>query len=60
MLKKIITIFTNIKSHIDGDFAYEKYVNHCKIHHKSLETLNKKDFLKKRQKEKFERINRCC
>ncbi len=60
MLNKIKNIFLDLKSYIDGDFAYKKYLEHHKEHHFNQAALDKKTFLNNRQKEKFSKINRCC
>lgn len=60
MFKKIKQIFFEIKNYIDGDFAYKKYLEHHQEHHFKQHPLDKKMFLKNRQKEKFDKINRCC
>ncbi|HLD76965.1 MAG TPA: YbdD/YjiX family protein [Rickettsiales bacterium] len=60
MFKKIIKILREIKNYVDGDFAYKQYVAHHKKYHAQKAILNKKDFLKQRQKDKFDGINRCC
>ena len=60
MFKKIRAAFLAVKNYVDGDFAYDEYLAHHKKHHAESATLDKKQFLKNRQKEKFEKINRCC
>jgi uncharacterized short protein YbdD (DUF466 family) len=53
-MKKILIL---IYRYLNGDFAYEKYLEHQKIH-PSKDILDKKTFLQNRMKER--KINRCC
>ena len=55
-MKKFQKFLLLIRDTISGDFAYKNYLKHCG---KNL-PLSKKDFLRKREKTKWERVNRCC
>jgi uncharacterized short protein YbdD (DUF466 family) len=58
--KKFLRLAKSIKEYVDGDFAYENYLkHHAKIHIGEI-PLDKKAFLKKLEKDKWNRINRCC
>jgi uncharacterized short protein YbdD (DUF466 family) len=46
--------------YVNGDFAYQNYLNHLKKYHPKEVALDKKAFLKKRQEDKWKRVNRCC
>jgi len=63
-MKKIFSNFYNflksIKDYIDGNFAYENYLKHHQKNHNGEVVLSKKMFLKNMQKDKWNRINRCC
>ncbi len=50
----------SIKSHLDGDFAYKNYLKHHLKNHPNEKALDKKSFILVRQKEKWNKINRCC
>lgn len=61
-LKKI---FLNWLSHVNGEFAYENYLqkyqqNHRHLHHCSSKVLSKKQFLRQRIHEKYNKVSRCC
>lgn len=49
-----------LRSYINGDFAYQKYVEHHLKHHDKEKLLDKKSFLRKREENKWSKINRCC
>lgn len=57
-MKKILKVFKIIKNYIDGDFAYQAYLRHCKKNHTGEQILSRENFFRVRQKEKS--INRCC
>lgn len=50
---KLIRLFCD---HITGELAYQNHLKHCGEKYR----LNKKDFLRKREKSRWERVNRCC
>jgi uncharacterized short protein YbdD (DUF466 family) len=58
-IKKIFQFFKLVKSHLNGDFAYQNYLEKLD---KTCENqvLSKKEFLLKRQNEKFKKVSRCC
>lgn len=45
---------------LSGDFAYKNYLTHQAKHHQGEEILDKKTFLRQRQKLKWRGVNRCC
>ena len=49
-----------LKIHLNGDFAYQKYLEHHLQTQPDSKPLNKKSFLQNRQKRKSKSINRCC
>ena len=59
-MKKIKLFFKKIKEYIEGDFAYQNYLTHLQKHHPGQQALDKKSFLKNQQKDKWNKINRCC
>ncbi len=59
-MKKIFNFLRLLKSHINGDFAYENYLNHQRRNHPKQEPLDKNSFLKQKEKEKWRKVNRCC
>ncbi len=59
-MKKFLTLFKSLKNYIDGNFAYENYLQHHVKHHPNTPPLDKKSFFEAQQKNKWSRINRCC
>ncbi len=59
-LKMTIIFFIKIKQYISGDFAYENYLKHYTKNHPHESILSKKDFLNKKRKDSWSRVNRCC
>ena len=57
---KILKFLRLLKSYINGDFAYENYLEHHKKTHPEIAPLNKKDFFSAQQKNKWRKVNRCC
>lgn len=57
---RIAKIFFLIRDYITGDFAYKKFCEHHKKTHPHQKIPDKKDFLRSRQKAKWQKINRCC
>lgn len=62
LLKKI---FLNWLSHVNGEFAYKNYLqkyhqSHQHLHNCSYKVLSKKQFLRQRIHEKYNKITRCC
>jgi uncharacterized short protein YbdD (DUF466 family) len=60
MLNKINAALQLVKSHLNGEFVYQKYLNHFQKNHPTKKPLDKKTFLQDRQKNKWHGINRCC
>ena len=58
MFKKLHKIISELTRYITGDFAYDKYLEHHKKHHKNETALDKKTFLQQRLKKR--QIRRCC
>jgi len=58
--KKLYKTISNLISFINGDFAYNNYLIHHYKNHKKLKPLTKKDFLRKKQQNKWNNVNRCC
>ncbi len=57
-MKKFLNFLKLILQSLNGDFAYENYLKtHFAKDHK---VLSKKEFLLKRQEEKWKKVNRCC
>jgi uncharacterized short protein YbdD (DUF466 family) len=56
-MKKFLLL---LREYINGDFAYKNYLAHHKQHHANQEPLNKKAFLQNKEKQKWNKINRCC
>lgn len=48
------------KNHITGDAAYENYLKHFLSCSKHQTPLSKKEFLRKKNIEKWKTVNRCC
>jgi uncharacterized short protein YbdD (DUF466 family) len=46
--------------YLNGDYQYEKYLEHYKKSHKITCELSKKDFLKLKRNQKWHDINKCC
>ncbi len=59
-MKKFREFFKLLKNYINGDFAYENYLQHQHTKHPHLIPLSKKDFFAASQKNKWSKINRCC
>lgn len=59
-MQKIQKLFLLFRDSLTGDFAYKNYLEHSKKNHRGEKILDKKTFLRVREKEKWERINRCC
>ncbi len=59
-MKKIQNFFLLLRDNLTGDFAYKNYRNHFEKNHRGEKILDKKTFLRGREKEKWEKINRCC
>lgn len=59
-LHKIWKLFLLIRDYITGDFAYKKYCEHQKKMHPDKKLLDKKTFLRDKEKNKWNKINRCC
>jgi uncharacterized short protein YbdD (DUF466 family) len=45
---------------VTGDDAYERYIAHQEIAHAGETPLNRRQFFKKRQDEKWSKVSRCC
>jgi uncharacterized short protein YbdD (DUF466 family) len=58
-MKKFFAFLSLIKKSLNGDFAYENYLKHAKIH-PDEKPLSKKEFLLQRQRDKAKKVNRCC
>jgi uncharacterized short protein YbdD (DUF466 family) len=56
MIKKIWQWLILLRDYISGDFAYQNYLKH----HPSEKTLDKKSFLRNKEKNRWDKINRCC
>lgn len=56
-MKKFLRL---IRDYLNGNFAYQNYVEHCKKNHGAEKILDKKSFLRDCQKRKWQKINRCC
>lgn len=54
-LKTIIAI----ADYLNGNHAYGAYLKHHNLHHKS-KPLDKNSFLKIKNQDKWNKINRCC
>lgn len=52
-IRHLISLFYN---HINGNNAYQSYLQHCGRNN----PLSKKDFLRQREKSKWTKISRCC
>jgi hypothetical protein len=52
--------FQLLRDYINGDFAYKKYIEHHQKNHPQQNALDKKSFLRERQRCKWKKINRCC
>jgi uncharacterized short protein YbdD (DUF466 family) len=59
-MKKIQNFFLLIRDNLTGDFAYKNYLEHSAKNHRGEKVLDKKNFLREREKEKWRKINRCC
>jgi uncharacterized short protein YbdD (DUF466 family) len=59
-MKKIRNFFLLLRDNLTGDFAYKNYLKHFAKNHRDEKILDKKNFLRERGKEKWEKINRCC
>jgi uncharacterized short protein YbdD (DUF466 family) len=59
-MKKIRKFLLLLHEHISGDFAYKNYLEHFAKNHRGEKFLDKKTFLREREKEKWKKINRCC
>lgn len=57
---KLFKFLKLLRSYLNGDFAYENYLKHQQQNHSNFPPLNKKDFLAAQQKNKWNKINRCC
>ena len=60
LLQKITRAITSLKHYINGDFAYEKYLEHHNKIHFGQKALDKKSFLKNQLINKWSKVNRCC
>ena len=50
-----------LRDYFSGEFAYQKYLEHAQKHPKSSEgIISKNDFLRKKNCDKWNKINRCC
>lgn len=59
-MKKFLNILKEFKEYFCGDFAYKKYFEHQKKHHKNCKIISKKQFLNSRRNNKWKGVNRCC
>jgi uncharacterized short protein YbdD (DUF466 family) len=60
ILHKLWNFFLLLREYISGDFAYKNYLQHCKKNHMQEKALDKKSFLRDKEKNKWNKINRCC
>jgi uncharacterized short protein YbdD (DUF466 family) len=49
-----------IYDYLNGNFAYQNYVEHQQRSHSDEQVLDKKSFLRDKEKRKWQKINRCC
>ncbi len=59
-LQKITGWFFAWKNYVEGDYAYQNYLKHEKKFHPQKKILDRKSFLRQRQNEKWNKVNRCC
>ncbi len=57
---KIKKFLRKIKEYVEGDFAYQNYLEHCQKNHSDRKILTKEEFFKMQQKQKWEGVNKCC
>lgn len=56
----IINFLREVINYINGDYAYQAYLNNIKNSNLQTQPISKKDFLRLKQKRKWLGINRCC
>ena len=59
-MKKIKNLIKNFCDYINGEYAYKKYLEHCKLSHDNISNLSKKQFLNNKRNNKWKSVNRCC
>jgi len=52
--------FLLLRDHISGDFAYQNYLTHQQKNHRAKKVFSKKEFLRDKEKTKWNKVNRCC
>ncbi len=60
IFQKIIKIARLLQDYLNGDFAYNNYLKHHQINHPKQKPLDKRSFFNKMQKDKWNKVNRCC
>ncbi len=58
-MKKFFNLILLFKNYINGNFAYQKYLEQHEKHSHS-QVLDKKSFLRDKEKCKWNKVNRCC
>jgi len=59
-MKKMWKGFLLVCDYLNGNFAYKNYCDHASKNHPHEKILDKKSFLRDKEKSKWQKINRCC
>jgi uncharacterized short protein YbdD (DUF466 family) len=59
MGKRLTQLWQAIRQ-LSGDDAYERYLLHHAQHHADSAPLNKREFFKRWQDDKWQGVKRCC
>ncbi|MBM3579596.1 MAG: YbdD/YjiX family protein [Alphaproteobacteria bacterium] len=52
----LVKFFLLLRDYITGETAYQNYLKHCG----QTKPLDKRTFLRNREKSKWEKVRRCC
>jgi uncharacterized short protein YbdD (DUF466 family) len=59
MSRLLLTTWNGLRA-LCGDDAYERYLDHARLHHPSEEPLSRKAFYERQQRDKWQSVSRCC
>lgn len=59
-MNTLLKPFWNFVRQVSGDDAYERYLAHQRAHHSDTRPMTRREYFKRRQDEKWNKISRCC
>ncbi len=59
-MRKIWKLIRLFRDHITGELAYKNYLSHCGKNNPSEKIIDRKTFLRNREKSRWDKVNRCC